>query len=95
VGHTHEIILYEKKDGTKFEEIISEPAKETAIVMLPGTTFEPSSYTSFELSRFRDDHLSTLEDQKTSISSILQKLSLSTTHATELQWWGNFTKSSC
>ena len=84
-------IMYEKANGATIEEIFTQPARQTCIVMFPDGPNGASSFpTHFELAPFHADHSTTIIDQKASIAAIFQKLNLSETHAHELQWWDQF-----
>ena len=47
----------------------------------------------FELGPYKANHLDTLHDHKLSINSIFQKLGLTVTHKSELEWWDSFINS--
>ena len=63
-------IIYEKANEATIEEIITQPARQTSIVMFPDGPNGASSFPAhFELAPFHADHLRTMIAQKASIAA--------------------------
>jgi hypothetical protein len=80
-------VVYSKDDGN-IEEKVTLPAKDASIVMFPHIDIPLPD--SFQLAPYKANHLDTLHDQKLSIHSIFQKLDLTATHKSDLEWWDSF-----
>ena len=81
-------ILYERENGN-IEEKLTLEAKDTSFfLMFPGLSSPLPD--SFPLASFKIGHQDVIAEQKASIRSIFEKLQLTESHKSDMEWWDNF-----